>query len=75
MVSATWQKLHDGQTYKVYRRDGWLFRYTVVDPSGWVITVCMTRWGARRAIEKDKRPEAKPSRGFWEGPIVEESPR
>jgi hypothetical protein len=76
-VSEGWQKLNDGETYKVYRDvngflDWLICRYTVAAPNGEVVACCSTRWGARRAIRKHQR---KQPLKWWDKPIVEEVPR
>ena len=65
------QSLADGE-YKVYKTSRWIFKYTVVDPLGIVLTVVCTLWGARLAIQRDKvrmsRPQ--PKKPFWNNPVV-----
>lgn len=69
-MDSAWAKLHDGETYKVYREPGFsMFRYTVVSPKGTVLTSACTRWGARWAIRRAMRRRVAP---WWEQPVVEE---
>ena len=71
---SAWEKLNDGKTYKVYKdRGSWLFPYTVTAPSGRVITITSTMWGARRAIRKHEREQAEPA--WWDAPVVAEVPK
>ncbi|MBQ1064492.1 hypothetical protein [Micromonospora sp. C41] len=71
-----WNRLHDGDTYKVYDTREFPFRYTVTEPTGGVCTVTITRWGARFAIARRKRKAAR-GRGdaFWTKPLVDEVPK
>lgn len=69
MAESSFSVLHDGQSYKVYPSADWLFRYTVTYPSGTVLTVTSTLWGARRAIKRAIKQQGK-NRSWWEAEPV-----
>jgi hypothetical protein len=67
---SAWERLKGDGDWRVFK-DGdrwWEFPYTVVAPDGFALTVTMTQWGARRAIQKRRKQGPKPP--FWEQPIV-----
>ena len=51
-------------SYKVYARGGWFWRYGVLGPGGYVLCITATERGARRAIRRDMRNKPRVF-GWW----------
>lgn len=82
MTTQVWEKPEwrahlDQEGYAVHDRDKVL--YTVTGPKGRLVGCAFTLWGAKMAISRDKRKQArkqdKPEKmRYWEYPVVYQDP-